>query len=91
MSHRHLLICNLLLLHLLGSVILNRGGATVLKVGEKTLFASEASGKIFFCTPHIWKSGGTIFLHVGGTSKEITIIIEYTEICCLVVALIHIS
>jgi len=90
MSHRHLLICNLLLLHLLGSVILNRGGATVLKVGATKCDSRAKRSKNFF-TPHIWKSGGTIFLHVGGTSKEITIIIEYTEICCLVVALIHIS
>jgi len=56
--------------------------------GDKMWFASEASEKNFFCTPHVWKSGGYNFLHVRGTSKQITISIEYTEICCLVVALI---
>ena len=60
----------------------NRGGGTVLKVGgEKMWFAGEASEKNFFVPP-------TIFLHVRGMSKQITISIEYTEICCLVVALI---
>jgi len=67
-----------------------RGGATVLNVGNKTWFASEASGKKM-CTPTFGKVGEYNFLHVGGTSKEISIIVEYTEICCLVVALIHIS
>jgi len=51
----------------------------------------ERSVRKNFLPPTFGKVGGTIFLHVGGTSKEITIIIEYTEICCLVVALIHIS
>ena len=50
--------------------------------------AKRARKKILY--PHIWKSGGTIFFTRGGTSKEVSIIIKYTEICCLVVALIHI-
>jgi len=61
-----------------------RGGATVLKVGGQNVIRSLRSRKKFFCTSHIWKSGGYNFLHI-------TISIEYTEICCLVVALLHIS
>jgi len=91
MSHRHLLICNLLLLHLLGSVILNRGGATVLKVGATKRDSRAKRSKKNFYPPHLEKWGVQFFYTWGGTSKEITIIIEYTEICCLVVALIHIS
>ena len=37
----------------------------------------------FFRTPHIWKSGGYIFYTWGGTSKEISIIIKYTEVSLL--------
>ena len=37
-----------------------RGGATVLKVGDKTSLARK---KILY--PHIWKSGGTIFYTCG--------------------------
>jgi len=44
--------------------------------------------KIF--TPDIWKSGGTIFFLRGGTSNQITVSIEYTEICYLAVALINV-
>jgi len=61
-----------------------RGGATVLKVGGTKRDSLASLSKKNFCTSHIWKSGGYNFLHV-------TISIEYTEICCLVVALIHIS
>ena len=52
-----------------------RGGATVWKVGgtKRDLYP-----------PHLEKWGYN-FLHVRGTSKQITISIEYTEICCLVV------
>ena len=40
---------------------------------------------------YIWKSGGYNFFTRGGTSKEISIIIKLTEICCMGFALIHIS
>ena len=52
--------------------------------------AKRARKKI--CTPHIWKSGGVQFFYTCGVratrSKQITISIEYTEICCLAVVLI---
>jgi len=50
-----------------------------------------ASEENFLYPPHFEKWGGYNFLHVRGTSKQITISIEYTEICCLVVALINMS
>jgi len=53
----------------------------ILKWGYKTGFASGASKK--FCTP---------LFQMWGTSKKISVgTIEYTEICCLVVALINID
>jgi len=70
---------------------MHRGGATILKLRGTKRDSRAKRAKKNFCTPHIWKSGGTIFFHVGGTSKEITISIEYTEICCLVVALTNMS
>ena len=73
-------------------VVSFRGGATVLKVGGQKVIRERSEWKIFFLyPPHLEKWGGTIFLHVGGTSKQTTISIEYTEICCLVVALINMS
>jgi len=65
-----------------------RGGATVLKVGgtKRDPRAKRAKKKIFV-PPTFGKVGGTIFLHVGYEQGNI----KYTEICCLVVALIHIS
>jgi len=45
----------------------------------------DSRAKKKFCTPTFGKVGGTIF-YMWGTSKEISIIIKYTEICCLVVA-----
>jgi len=68
-----------------------RGGATILKV-RGTKRDSRAKRRKKNSTPHIWKNGGrpTFFSRVG-TSKQITISIEYTEICCLVVALINMS
>jgi len=69
----------------------NRGGATILKVrGTKRDSPAKRAKKNFF-TPDIWKSGGTIFFLRGGTSNQITISIEYTEICYLAVALINMS
>jgi len=56
--------------------------------GTKRDSRAKRAKKIFFVPPTFGKVGGTIFLHVRGTSKQITISIEYTEICCLVVALI---
>ena len=55
----------------------------VLKVGGQKVIRERIERKKIFVPPTFGK--------VGGTSKEISIIIEYTEICCLVVALIHIS
>jgi len=78
-------------LHVWNDYVISRGGATVLKVGEQNVIRERSEQKIFFCAPTFGKVGGTIFLHVGGTSTEMSIIIKYTEICCLVVALIHIG
>jgi len=62
----------------------------VLKVGGQKVICERIKQKKFLYPPHLEKSG-VQFLTRGGTSKEGSIIIEYTEICCLVVALIHIS
>jgi len=56
--------------------------------GGQNVIRERRKRKKNFLYPHIWKSGGYNFLHVRGTSKQIIISIEYTEICCLVVALI---
>ena len=53
------------------------------------MIRERSERKKFFVPPHIWKSGGYNFFPRGGTSKQIISSIEYTEICCLVVALIN--
>jgi len=86
--------CNTVVIHrtcasrLLTNTHTNQGRRHSFKSGgtKRDSRAKRARKKI--CTPHIWKSGGYNFLHVRGTSKQITISIEYTEICCLVVILI---
>jgi len=55
--------------------------------GFKSGGQNVAREKKNFVPPHLEKWGYN-FLHVRGTSKQITISIEYTEICCLVVVLI---
>ena len=44
-----------------------------------------------FVHPHLEKWGYNFFFYMKGTSKQLTISIEYTVICCLVVALINMS
>ena len=68
-----------------------RGGATILKVrGTKRDSRAKRRKKIVPRT--FGKMGvGLHFFPRVGTSKQITISIEYTEICCLVVALINMS
>jgi len=61
-----------------------------LKVGGQNVIRERSEQKKFFCAPTFGKVGGTIF-YTWGTSTEMSIIIKYTEICCLVVALIHIG
>jgi len=64
-----------------------RGGATILKVrGTKR----DSRAKKNFVPPTFGKVG-VHFFPCGGMTKQITISIEYTEICCLVVALINMS
>jgi len=43
-----------------------RGGATVLKVGGQNVIREQSERKNFFCTPHIWKSGGVQFFTRAG-------------------------
>ena len=49
----------------------------------------DSLAKNILYLPHLEKWGYNFY--TWGTSKDISIIIKYTEICCLVVALIHIS
>ena len=63
----------------------------ILKVkGTKRDSRAKRAEKKLYLPPHLEKWGYNFF-HVGGTIKQITISFEYTEICCLVVALINMS
>ena len=53
------------------------------------MIRERSERKKFFVPPTFGKVGGTIFFPRGGTSKQIISSIEYTEICCLVVASIN--
>ena len=59
--------------------------------GRRHGFKSGGKRDYFLYPPPHLAKWGYNSLHVGGTSKQTTISIKYTEICCLVVALIHIS
>ena len=55
-----------------------KGGAAILKVKETKHDSRAERAKKIFCTPHFSKCG---------EYKQANVSFEYTEICCLVVAL----
>jgi hypothetical protein len=74
---------------------IDRGGATVLKVGDKS-FRERSERKFFsFCPPHFWHFGGTnvLFQYYRYRCKAKLYMLIYVILCYYIVSyiLIHVQ